>query len=209
MSLSMSVVTKFSTLLSALLVFSLPAIAYTPNQTITPEAETEEQQSIEIITVTGLRSLGFFRKQYRQAEEDFFDAINALALDQSFNIKCENKNHSFSRIQKRVCEPKYVNDIKYELIQLALGGRAEISSSMYKLSTRGEKRNQVMAERKKHLAALQKSLENNPELQALLLNVNKAKYSLEQKKIEVFGEEYASAAVKNVKQTQEFVENSN
>lgn len=52
-------------------------------------------------TVTGSRSMVFFKKQFLQAQDDFFAALNALALEESYKIECDRKRNSFSRVKRR------------------------------------------------------------------------------------------------------------
>ncbi|GAB5382353.1 MAG: hypothetical protein Alis3KO_38120 [Aliiglaciecola sp.] len=207
-----SIFFKISLLFSTFLFINFSSQALMVNQSSTAETE-ENAESIEIITITANRSLAFFRQQHRQAEDEFFAALNALALDDSYEIKCERKNNSFSRIKRRVCEPKYVDEIKFELTQLAVVGRAELQrrfqDGLYKLPSRGVIKNSVNAKRKKHLAALSKVIENNPELQQKLINLNKANYSLEQKKAEVFGKELTAASSDSAVETTKDKEHSN
>lgn len=169
----------------------------------------QDKESIEIITITGERSLAFFRQQFDQAQSDFFAAINALPLDDSYEISCERKANSFSRIKRKICEPKYVGEIEYELTQQAIGDRIDLEKNLNRLVSDGVLKNSVDAKREKHLAALSTAIRKSPELQQKLLNLNQARYSLEQKKVEVFGETLAANSVEDVRETSEFVEKKN
>ncbi|GAB5382354.1 MAG: hypothetical protein Alis3KO_38130 [Aliiglaciecola sp.] len=197
---------KASIAVSSVFLFSLSSQALMVYQSAAVNVQ-DDKQSIEIITITGERSLAFFRQQFVQTQKDFFDAINALQLDDSYEISCERKTNSFSRIKRKVCEPKYVEEIRYDLTQQAIGDRAELDKNLNRLVSDGVLQNSVNAKRKIHLAALSKAIRNNPDLQQKLLNLNKARYSLEQKKVEVFGKSLAATSVEDVLETSEFVDN--
>lgn len=169
-----------------------------------------EEQAVEIITVTGSRPLGFFREQFIQAEDDFFAAYNHLVREDEFKIECKVKVRSFSHISRRSCEPKYVNIITSEMTQQSLGygsRRDEVLGRLSKKDNRRTIEKAIAKKRKKHLANVKELVSTNPKLQQELLHLNQAKYALEQKKIDVFGEDWvAKEAIETVAVTSQFVE---
>lgn len=176
--------------------------------------QNQPEPEIEIITITGSQPLHFFRDQLEFAEDNFYAALNEMMDDESFKIDCKMKKNSFSHItDRRVCEPKYVSEIKYLLTQTALRGRAQLSNrfqdQLYKLPTRAALNNRFVKARKLHLAAVRKHVENSPELQQKLLNVNKAKYSFNKKHLETFGDLSGKERKSVAADTKEFVENLN
>jgi hypothetical protein len=189
---------KFTIAVSIFASISFASQAINTIDTIEKVKPVKRTESIEIITVTGSQPLKYFRKQFQQAEEDLFDALNALDFEESFKIECGDKRKSFSRIKRRVCEPKFVDGITYEMTRLAMSPPRELKDHLYRLPTRTSIENKISAKHKVHLAKVRKAVESSSELQLKLLNLNKAKYVLEQKKKEVFGENMVSTkTIKN------------
>jgi hypothetical protein len=156
----------------------------------------EPSESIEIITVVGSQPLKVLKLRFQQAEEDFFGALNALAFEESYKIECRQKKKTHSRIQRRVCEPKYVDMINYQMTNFTLtsqGGLLEDRIERVPSTLVIEKA--VTAKHKDHLVKVRETVENSSELQAKLLYLTKAKRALEIKKMEVFGENAASMEI--------------
>lgn len=204
---TLSRIVKLGAIIS-LSIASFTALAI--NTSSTDAQKNKPEQEIEIITITGSQPLHFFRAQLEAAENDFYAALNEMMDDESFKISCKMKKDSFSHIiDRRVCEPKYVSEIKYLLTQTALRGRAQLANKfqdkLYKLPTRAALNNRFNKARKEHLAAVRKQVENNPDLQQKLLNVNKAKYSFNKKHMEEFGDLSGKEHSQVVADTKEFV----
>lgn len=204
----------FSNIIRLGAIIGLSVVTYSASAINTSEADAQQSQTekeIEIITITGSQPLHFFREQLEFAEDNFYAALNEMMDDESFKIDCKTKKNSFSHItDKRVCEPKYVSEIKYLLTQTALRGRAQLANrfqnQLYKLPTRAALQNRFAKARKQHLAAVRKHVENSPELQQMLLNVNKAKYSFNKKHLETFGDLSGDQHSTVVADTKEFVD---
>ncbi|GAB5382355.1 MAG: hypothetical protein Alis3KO_38140 [Aliiglaciecola sp.] len=198
----------------SLVLFSSVSLAVNTHETpVEQVSNNAESSQVEIITVTGERPLSFFRNQFKLAENDFFTALNNLTDQEEFKIVCDNTARTFTHVSLRACQPKYVKMVKTELTEFALntGSRREGSFQKFQNLPSKRKVDQKLAKkRKEHLEHVKSLVKNNPDIQLKLLNLNKAKYSLEQKRVEFFGERWVSQTVMaNVASTKHFVSQSN
>ena len=163
--------------------------------------QASSEQKVEVITVTGNRPIAFFRDQFQKAEQEFFALYNAKEMNDEFRIECGAQKHSFSHLARNVCEPKYIEQTIYEMTQEALeigSKRQGLQGQLQNLSSRRAIELKLKSKRKKHLASLRSIVEQNPDLQLKLLHLNQAKYALEKKRAEKFGEDLVSQEAKEV-----------
>lgn len=198
----------------SLVLFSSVSLAVNTNKTPFEQTRYHNETSpMEVITVTGERPLSFFRNQFRLAEEDFFAALNSLTDQEEFKIVCDKTARTFTHVSLRACQPKYVKIIKAQLVEFAINTGSRRGASIQKFQDLPSKRkvDQALAKkRKEHLAHVKELVKGNPDIQEKLLNLNKAKYSLEQKRVEIFGERWVSRTVTaNVHATKHFVTENN
>ena len=150
----------------------------------------------EIISVTGDRPLSFFRKQFQTAELEFFDTLNSYIEKEEFKIECNYTGSSAKRLSLRTCEPKYVDVVEAELVDFSLnaGSQRNIHQTwVERLPSKRKVEQKLEKKRKEHLSLIRTLVIDNASLKLKLLNLNKAKDSFEQKRIEVFGERWVSA----------------
>lgn len=172
--------------------------------------QSTAEKQVEVITVTGNRPIAFFRDQFQQAEQEFFALYNAKETNDEFKIECGAEKRSFSHVARNTCEPRYVEQTIYEMTQEALeigSKRQGLQGQLQNLSSRRAIELKLKAKRKKHLASLRSIVEQNPDLQLKLLHLNQAKYALEKKRAEHFGEDLVSQEAKEiVASNKQFVE---
>ncbi|WP_395342652.1 hypothetical protein PN836_001490 [Ningiella sp. W23] len=170
---------------------------------------TAPSTNSEIITVTGERPLSFFRDQYVKAQDEFFESLNNYTENDSFKIDCEMDKRAFTNIYERECQPRYVDEIIYTMNQKSLdfgSDRRGLLDKIQNLPSNNSIYLEIQDTRKKHLAHVKNIVKSTPEVQQKLLQFNQARYSLEQKRIETFGEKLASdKSVAVVEQTKEFI----
>lgn len=158
------------------------------------ENPNEGIENIEVITVTGERPLSFFRKQMREKENAFFALHNTLTDSDDFKIICAHKTVTGNNLAQRVCEPKYIGEIKYKETQFSLeqgSKRRGLEDKIQNLPTKGKFRIMYNKKRKEHLESIAELVKNNSELKQSLVALNLAKDALHRKKIEEFGDNLA------------------
>lgn len=69
---------------------------------------------MEEITVIGDKSLLQLEQEYIQAEDNFFDAFNALVDDWRYEIVCDNEAPTGTRIKLRTCRSRHQMELQSE-----------------------------------------------------------------------------------------------
>jgi hypothetical protein len=137
--------------------------------------------------------------------------LNVSVSEEAYEIDCRLKRKAFTRIRVRVCEPKYAADITYESTNIALGVVGLIDDNLAGRFAEGlSAEMKISKEHINHLGFVREVVRNSPELQAKLLHLVKAQFSLEQTKIKFFGENAAytqmTKNIESITQTKELVE---
>jgi len=149
------IMSKYIPVLSIAILFFFSLSSHAINATGINGENANTNTNVEIITVTGSRPLDFFRKQLRESEQAFYYSLNDMTDEDEFKIECDIKKNSFSKVASRVCQPKYIELIKYELNQDALqrgSARKGIQDKIKNLPSRRMLERKIAKKRKEHLA---------------------------------------------------------
>lgn len=139
---------------------------------------TAESEEIDEIVVLGAHSLTLLRQEVIVAEDKFFEIYNELNDDDRFDIICENRRPTGTRIQVRECKARFVRDAEVDATQDALmmnNSPANVAAQ----PIRAAKEDYETLDKKLKTFAVE-----NPELQRALMeydNLSK-KYSEEREK---------------------------
>jgi len=106
-----------------------------------------------------------------KAEDNFYDLYNQLTTNNDFKIQCRKEFSSFSHIKNRVCKPNYTKTIRDEMY-------AETFADMMSSSYYREVKFRINRMQKKHLKAMETTVNNNPKLKELLIKVESERYKL-------------------------------
>ena len=94
--------------------------------TSTPQAS---DRPIEEIQVLGTRTLYSIRMEIVDEENKIFSMFNELNSDDRFDILCDNIAPTGSHIKQRVCEPRFVTDMRARMAQDYLRGIGMLNGS--------------------------------------------------------------------------------
>jgi hypothetical protein len=78
----------------------------------------------EVVITAPLRKLGELRAAIVDAEDRFYERYNRLNANDDFDIECSLQARGTTLIKERVCEPKYVAEVK------AQDGRAAVEAAL-------------------------------------------------------------------------------
>ena len=163
--------------------YVIPALAASePLHDTKPQSQRNE---VEVITVSGQDSLAFLRARMQSAENAFFDLYNSLTDKEEYRISCSIKKSITSNVVRRVCEPKYIDLIKYQHTQASLdtgSNREFLKGKLQNLPTSTRFRTLIAQKRKEHLHNVETILTASPALQQKLIALNEAKARYQQKK---------------------------
>ena len=84
---------------------------------------------IEEIQVLGTRTLYSIRMEIVDEENKIFSMFNELNSDDRFDILCDNIAPTGSHIKQRVCEPRFVTDMRARMAQDYLRGIGMLNGS--------------------------------------------------------------------------------
>ena len=116
---------------------------------------------IESIEVTGKKPLSLLKKDFIKAEDNFYNAYNALVKDREMQMDCKMQSiHDFTRVKKRICVPNFFETIKSDEMDKAvdrIGGRTSISNIMNAVPDNASARRRV-GEKNKDMANLMSEL---------------------------------------------------
>ena len=84
---------------------------------------------IEEIQVLGTRTLYSIRMEIVDEENKIFSMFNELNSDDRFDIFCDNIAPTGSHIKQRVCEPRFVTDMRARMAQDYLRGIGMLNGS--------------------------------------------------------------------------------
>ena len=84
---------------------------------------------IEEIQVLGTRTLYSIRMEIVDEENKIFSMFNELNSDDRFDIFCDNIAPTGSHIKQRVCEPRFVTDMRARIAQDYLRGIGMLNGS--------------------------------------------------------------------------------
>ena len=84
---------------------------------------------IEEIQVLGTRTLYSIRMEIVDEENKIFSMFNELNSDDKFDILCDNIAPTGSHIKQRVCEPRFVTDMRARMAQDYLRGIGMLNGS--------------------------------------------------------------------------------
>jgi len=119
---------------------------------------------IERIEVIGQRPRLYFRRTMEKAEDNFYDMYNQLTTNNDFKVQCHKEFRSFSHIKNRVCKPNYTKTIRDDMY-------ADTFADMMSSSYYQEVKFRINRMQKKHLKAMETTVNNNPKLKELLIKV--------------------------------------
>lgn len=155
-------------LVSPLCLFNASAMAQT-------DEDKAQDKDIEVIGVVGERSLLYFKDQLLKAEMDFYDAYNALDIDEKFRVVCRRENRPGSRIKDDVCYPQYVlQRMAQETQEALLSGLPYPDLDDIEFAVREE--------REESMAYVEKVVTENPHLIEKLIVMNQKKQKYEEMK---------------------------
>jgi len=139
--------------LATLLTLAAPGFAQDEVSGLTPDAADDD---IEEITVYGDKTLLSLKYAMYDAEDDFFKLFNNLNEDDKFDVFCEKRSSTRSRIKRRQCWSEFEMDYDEDRFRQALdsGGPVGVRNEGY-----------VTAMRKRQAAMLKQMVLENPELQ--------------------------------------------
>ena len=83
--------------------------------TLPAQEEAEQDTSAEEDTSWQDMSVRQLRREYRDAEEDFYDAFNEINSDDEFDMDCKNEPELGSRRRVRRCQAEFLWDYEEEL----------------------------------------------------------------------------------------------
>jgi hypothetical protein len=116
---------------------------------------------IESIEVIGKKPLSLLKKDFIKAEDNFYDAYNALVKDREMQMNCKMQSiHDFTRVKKRICVPNFFETIRSDEMDKAvdrIGGRTSISNIMNAVPDNASARRRV-GEKNKDMANLMSEL---------------------------------------------------
>ena len=114
----------------------------------------------ERIEVLGTKSRMTFRREMIKAEDNFYDMYNQLTTNNDFKVQCHKEFRSFSHIKNRVCKPNYTKTIRDDMY-------ADTFADMMSSSYYQEVKFRINRMQKKHLKAMETTVNNNPKLKEL------------------------------------------
>jgi hypothetical protein len=155
--------TLISTLFALCTFIVFPANAGPYGSEIQQEDDANKPE-IERIEVIGQRPRLYFRKTMVKAEDNFYDLYNQLTMNNDFKIQCRKEFRAFSHIKNRVCKPNYTKTIRDDMYADTFADM--MSSSYYR-----EVKFRINRMQKKHLKAMEITVNNNPKLKELLIKV--------------------------------------
>ena len=116
---------------------------------------------IESIEVIGKKPLSLLKKDFIKAEDNFYNAYNALVKDREMQMDCKMQSiHDFTRVKKRICVPNFFETIRSDEMDKAvdrIGGRTSISNIMNAVPDNASARRRV-GEKNKDMANLMSEL---------------------------------------------------
>jgi hypothetical protein len=107
--LAMKLVTAFIISIS-FGVISNNAFANQQTEEVEPELDLEslKVKNIEVITITGRKSIGAYRRALLKAEKDLYKQYNKFADADEFKVICKSKQTQLdSRKKTQICTPRY------------------------------------------------------------------------------------------------------
>ena len=127
----------------------------------------EDDEPIEEITAYGHKSLLNLKYAAFQAEQDFFNLFNELNEDDRFDVHCEHRAPTGSRIKRRMCTSPFEHELDEEAARdmFLTGGGGYVP-----LQNEGA----IRALRKKQAEMLKAMVMENPELQQRYIELGKA-----------------------------------
>ena len=90
---------------------------------------------IEEIQVLGTRTLYSIRMEIVDEENKIFSMFNELNSDDRFDIFCDNIAPTGSHIKQRVCEPRFVTDMRARMAQDYLRGIGMLNGVLFAVVT--------------------------------------------------------------------------
>lgn len=155
---------------------------------VDPEVESVESMivDIEVIEITGNRSLNSFRRALSRAEKSLYEEYNKLTQNNEFKISCKKEQIALDSKKKRqICKPRYENILVAKETQFAASRAPEevgdlthivdiASSQQFAYGSRLE------SKRREHFEDMLELLKQNPELKQKLIDyvVAMQKYQL-------------------------------
>ena len=101
----------------------------TDSLNITSGIPQASDRPIEEIQVLGTRTLYSIRMEIVDEENKIFSMFNELNSDDRFDILCDNIAPTGSHIKQRVCEPRFVTDMRARMAQDYLRGIGMLNGS--------------------------------------------------------------------------------
>lgn len=133
-------------------------------------AEDAEAEEIEEITVYGQKPLLGLRWQMQRAEKTFYDVFNELNSNDDFDVKCEHKTQTGSRLTEYACTPRFVRVHQSQLNKQRLYGGLYIPEKKMDIAGKqGQMREELVALIETHpelLKAFTDALDAKKEYQA-------------------------------------------
>jgi len=94
-----------------------------------PTAPQDSGRQIEEIQVIGTRTFFRLRMQIVEEENKLYGMFNELNSNDDFDIECENIAPTGTHISQRVCEPRFVIEMRASMAQDWLLGIGELNST--------------------------------------------------------------------------------
>ena len=96
---------------------------------LVPAAPQVSGRQIEEIQVIGARTFFSLRMQIVEEENKLYGMFNELNSNDDFDIECENIAPTGTHISQRVCEPRFVIEMRASMAQDWLLGIGELNST--------------------------------------------------------------------------------
>ena len=96
---------------------------------LVPTAPQVSGRQIEEIQVIGARTFFSLRMQIVEEENKLYGMFNELNSNDDFDIECENIAPTGTHISQRVCEPRFVIEMRASMAQDWLLGIGELNST--------------------------------------------------------------------------------
>lgn len=93
-------------------------------------ASRNEPGELEEVTVRGTRSLRAMRVELVRAQERLYELFNAAIADPKFEIMCDRRTPTGTRISQRTCETRYMQDSLTTSAQMAFAMAAQGDSGL-------------------------------------------------------------------------------
>ncbi|MDX1561835.1 MAG: hypothetical protein R3305_02870 [Gammaproteobacteria bacterium] len=154
---------------------NLPAFAQQANE---PASESASSEAEELVVV-GQMPLTRLRVEWYRAEDRFFATFNELNSTDEFDIKCQMKSRTGTRMVNRICRAKFYKDLEGQAVTEWWRGGAH-SPQQWLMS-----RSFIIEDKTRRLEnELVALVIENPELRAALdeIEVTKTRYESEQRR---------------------------